>query len=86
MRLIQNSVDSTYMIVRAAVVLHNFLRQINSAVYCPGEFFDLYDSTGKLKKGDWRRIVSKGGRSCLLNNFPNAKDPAQLKQLWGLDK
>lgn len=84
MRLIQNSVDSTYMIVRAAVVLHNFLRQINSAVYCPGEFFDLYDSTGKLKKGDWRRIASKGGRSCLLNNFPNVRGSRSTKTAVGV--
>ena len=86
MRLIQNSVDSTYMIVRAAVVLHNFLRQINSAVYCPDEFFDLYDSTGKLKKGDWRRLRLRVEDSVFLIIFQMLEDPAQLKQLWGLDK
>ena len=48
---IQNRVDSTQMLVRAAVVLHNFLRQTNSAGYCPGGFVDSQDSTGKLKKG-----------------------------------
>ena len=60
MRPIQSSVDSTQMIVRAAVVLHNFLRQTNSAGYCPGGFIDSYDSTGKLKEGEWRRIVPNG--------------------------
>ena len=34
MRPIQSSVVSTQMIVRAAVVLHNFLRQANSTGYC----------------------------------------------------
>ena len=48
---IQNRVDSTQMLVRAAVVLHNFLRQTSSAGYCPGGFVDSQDSTGKLKKG-----------------------------------
>ena len=45
MRPIQNSVDSTQMIVRASVVLHNFLRQTKSVGYCPGRFVDSYDST-----------------------------------------
>ena len=45
MRSIQSSVDSAQMIIRAAVVRHNFLHQTNSAGYCPGGFVDLYDST-----------------------------------------
>ena len=51
MRPIQGSADSTRMIVRAVVVLHNFLRQTKVTGYCPGGFVNLYDSTGKLKKG-----------------------------------
>ena len=43
MRPIQNSVDSMQMIVRAAVVLHNFLRPTSSAGYCPGGFADSYE-------------------------------------------
>ena len=52
MRPIQSSVVSTQMIVRAAVVLHKFLRQANSTGYCSGGFADLYESTGKLKEGE----------------------------------
>ena len=71
MRSIQSSVESAQMIIRAAVVLHNFLLQTNSAGYCPGGVVDLYDSTWKLKEGEWRRIVPNGERSGLLNGLPN---------------
>ena len=67
------------MIVRAAVVLRNFLHQINSAGYCPGGFVDSYDSTGKLKEGEWRQTVANGGRSGLLNNLPNIRGSRPTK-------
>ena len=65
--------------VRAAVVLHNFLRQTNSVGYCPGRFVGSYDSTGKLKEGEWRRIVHNGERAVLLNNFPNVRRSGPTK-------
>ena len=67
MRPIQSSVECTQIIVKAVVVLHNFLRQTNSTGYCPGGFVDSYDSTGNFK-GEWRRIVPYGGRAGLLND------------------
>ena len=69
------------MIIRAAVVLHNFLRQRNSAGYCPGRFADSYDSTEKLKKGEWRRIMSNGGRAAFLNDVPNVRGYLSTKTI-----
>ena len=43
--------------VRAAICLHNFLRQTNSASYCPKTFTDIYDSTSQIKEGEWRAMV-----------------------------
>ena len=50
LRPIQSSVETTELIVKAAICLHNFLRQTNSAGYCPGGFADSYDSRGKIRE------------------------------------
>ena len=47
---IQSSVEKTDMIIKASICLHNFLRQTNSAGYCPAGFVDTYDNTGKIKE------------------------------------
>ena len=73
-RPIQSSVDSTQMIVRAAAVQHNFLRQTHSAGYCPGGFVYLHDRTSKLKEEEWRQTVSNGGRANLYNDLPNVRE------------
>ena len=49
LRPIQSSADSAQVI---ANVLHNFLRQANSAGYYPGRSANSYNSTGKLKEGE----------------------------------
>ena len=46
--------------VLAAISLHNYLRLTDSATYCPNGFVDSEDSTGRIKKGEWRRIVAQG--------------------------
>ena len=52
---IQSTVEETDRIVKATISLHNFLRQANSAGYCPKGFVDSYDETGTIKEGEWRR-------------------------------
>ena len=42
--------------MRAAICLHNFLRQANSAANCLKNFTDSYDSIGQIK-GEWRAMV-----------------------------
>ena len=66
MRRIQNSVDSMQMIVRAAVILHNFLRQTSSAGYCPGGFADSCDSS--WKKED--EVETRQMEMCLMVEDP----------------
>ena len=43
--------------VRAAICLHNFLSQTNSASSCPKTFTDSYDSTSQIKEGEWTAMV-----------------------------
>ena len=47
---IQSNVETVNTIVRAAIWLHSFLRQANSATYCPKGFTNSYDSTDKSKR------------------------------------
>ena len=65
MQAIQTNVENAEMIVKAAICLHNFLRQTNSAGYCPAGFVDSWDEKGEIKEGEWRRIVAIGDNSTL---------------------
>ena len=67
------SIKNTESYVKAAVVLHNFLRQTENAIYTPTGFIDSETSDGKIKPGFWRAdIVNKG--EGLLYNF---------RKVWG---
>lgn len=55
---IQGNIDTANKIVKATICLHNFLRQTNSAVYCPTGFVDSFDSTGHINEGECRRNVT----------------------------
>ena len=62
--------ETTDLIIKATIYLHNLLHQTNSAGYCPTGFVDTYDSTGKIKEGEWRRmLVSQGSAGMLLNEI-----------------
>ena len=61
LRPIQTNVETTQVTIQAAIALHNFLRQTNSATYCPTGFVDSYDDSGAFKAGEWRSIVLSDG-------------------------
>ena len=71
---IRSSVESTQMIVRAAIILHNFLHQTNNAGYCLGRFVDSYDSNGKLKEGNGDRLSLMGENLVFLMIFQLLED------------
>lgn len=54
---IQTSIETAECMVKAAVCLHNYLRQTNNAGYCPAGFVDSQDSTGQIRPGEWRSMV-----------------------------
>ena len=51
--------------VKAAIVLHNYLRQTENAIYCPVGFFDAEVSSGKIKPGHWREILTENKNALL---------------------
>ena len=60
MQPIQAKVEKTELIVKSTICLHNFLRQTDSAAYCPTGFIDTYDETCEIKEGEWRKLVLYG--------------------------
>ena len=69
MQPIQSSVEKTDLIVKATICLPNFLRQTNSAGYCPAGFADSWDETGNIKEGEWRNIIGERQGVMLKNNI-----------------
>ena len=59
---IQAKVETVEKITKAAVCLHNYLRQTEGAVYCPTGFVDSFDSSGKILPGYWRSVVKDDNR------------------------
>ena len=68
MQPIKSTVEKTDQIVKGAICLHNFLRQANSAGYCPTSFVDSYDETGTIKEGEWRRLIGDNNGATLLQD------------------
>ena len=46
--------DRVILYTQAAVALHNFLRSVESSVYCPPGFADCEDGCGNVVEGAWR--------------------------------
>ena len=57
-RAIQAKVETVQKIVQATVALNNYLRQTDTASYCPAGFVDSFDGSGNILPGEWRRITS----------------------------
>lgn len=69
-RPIQASVKTVEAVTKAAVCLHNYLRQTNSASYCPTGFVDREDKSGDIKPGEWRQIVRSDSSAGLRDIAP----------------
>ena len=62
---ISASPKTVQLIIEAAVCLHNYLRQTETALYCPSGFVDSMDRSGNIKPGEWRSMVSTTERGAL---------------------
>ena len=49
-------VENIQTYVKAAIVLHNYLRQTENSIYCPAGFVDSENSSGQIKPGQWREL------------------------------
>ena len=72
---IEASVVNAERYTLTCIALRNCLRQTNNPPYCPNSFVDCKDSTGDIKKGEWRKIVTE--RNGALANLPNARGSRQ---------
>ena len=49
--------EKAKLYIQASIALHNFLRTVESSVYCPPGFIDSEDGTGNVLDGRWRADV-----------------------------
>ena len=68
-------VENVEKYVLAALCLHNYLRQTDNASYCPSGFVDSEDSSGQIKPGEWRSIVTVGEGLVQLPRAHNTRYP-----------
>lgn len=66
-------VDTVQKIVQASVALHNYLRQTDTACYCPAGFVDSFDGSENTLPGEWRRITSADEGSGALCSLPSTR-------------
>ena len=80
---ISASVDTVELIVQATVCLHNYLRQTETALYCPSGFVDSMNQTGNIKPGEWRSVVSDSDTGALvgLNRVRGSRYTANAIQI-----
>ena len=65
-RPIKASVKHVENFTLAAIALHNYLRQTETAMYCPNGFVDSTDKSGVINPGEWRRQIGPND-GCLLD-------------------
>ena len=53
-QLIEASPEKVKKYTLAAIALHNYLREADTASYTPSGFINSKDSSGKIKEGSWR--------------------------------
>ena len=64
---IRASVENVEKYTLACLALHNHVRLLNNATCCPFGFADSFDSSGKLKQGEWRTLNVDNRSSLLIN-------------------
>ena len=55
--------------MKAAIVLHNYLRVTENASYSPVGFVDSENSNGEIKPGHWISTVNTNKQSSLLSDI-----------------
>lgn len=67
---INASVENIEKYVKAALVLHNYLRLTENATYCPVGFVDSESSNGNIEPGHWRSAVTTNHNPLLSDLQP----------------
>ena len=69
---INATIENTERYIRAAVVLHNYLRQTENSLYCPSGFVDTEEANGDVQPGHWRELTGND-ENLLLKKLPNVR-------------
>ena len=80
---INASVEIVEKYVNAAVLLHNYLRQTETAAYCPSGFVDFQDSSGNIQPGYWREYFHSKIQP-LLSNLQPARGSRYIEHSVGM--
>ena len=78
---IRASVENVERYVLAALCLHKYLRQTDNASYGPAGFIDSEDSSGCIKHGEWRSIVTSRDGLVPLPRPHNTMVPNSAKDI-----
>lgn len=70
-RPIEADIQNAEKYTLACIALHNYLRQTNNPCYCPSSFVDCDDGSGKIKEGEWRKLVQENTGA--LSTIPNVR-------------
>ena len=63
--------EHTILYTQAAVALHNYLRTVESSVYCPPGFIDSEDGCGNVVQGGWRSDDDNTGMQSISHTGSN---------------
>ena len=82
LKTIRSSVQNAEHYVLACMALHNYLRQTNTAHYCPNGFIESEDGSGTIRPGDWRSMVNNGSTCFVpINLLRGRRNPGEATEM-----
>ncbi len=78
-RTLYASPERAQVISAACCLLHNYLMNVKSDVYCPPGFADAYDNDGNLIKGEWRQRTMSNSRN--IGRQQAGRPPAESAEI-----
>lgn len=78
LRTMELDVANAMQVVRACLILHNFLMTRKDKNYCPPGFMDSEDGLGGFRPGGWRNLIDNPCGVCDMRPAPSGR-PSTLK-------
>lgn len=73
LRTMELDVTNAMQVVRACLVLHNFLMTRKDRIYSPPGFLDSEDDLGSVTPGRWRNLVENASAICDMRPAPSGR-------------
>ena len=82
LRTLELDVENSVQVVRACLVLHNFLMMKKDSAYNPPGFLDIEDEHGNVRPGGWRNILDESSVGTNSTISPNVRSSTvQAKEI-----